>query len=623
MKTFNFESLPDALRSGAYEVVKSIGFSVCEDGISVYANKTEEKTIGVEFAQDKIIISYNKKVHFFRLLSMLESLNENYTETPRHTSLTYMADQSRNAVLNMQSAKRLARYLALLGYDQLQLYTEDTYEIEGEPYFGHLRGRWTKTELREFDDYCDMLGIELVPCIQALGHLERMFYWREYRNVNDKAGILLVGADETYALIEKMVKTCSECFKSRKINLGLDEAHDLGLGKYLDKNGFENRFDIMTKHLKKVLEITRKYGYKPMMWSDMYFRLTFGGEYYSETGSIPQEIIDTVPEDVTLIYWDYYATNEKLFENMVRNHKAFKNPTAYAGGVQKWGDFVAVPSHTFDIEGMHIDKCIEHGITDIMTTGWGDDGAEAPHFSTLPGLTFYAEKCFIGDIEKDYLDARFEALAKIPMIVFELMGEMDYPQKPAEEVRKHYYYNKIILYSDVLCGMFNKHILRDEYCEHYKRIADALAEYTDNENFGYIVDMTQKLATVNIYKSILPHDIRNAYEKGEKAILADIAKNIIPITVDAVDALLKSFVKMWNYESRPFGLEAHQIRLGGLKQRLQCVAERLLDYAEGRIDKIDELEQPLLYADCRKEENDNLYPRLLHSWNSMVTPCRI
>ena len=126
-----------------------------------------------------------------------------------------------------------------------------------------------------------------------------------------------------------------------------------------------------------------------------------------------------------------------------------------------------------------------------------------------------------------------------------------------------------------------------------------------------------------MYKSILPHDIRNAYEKGEKAALADIAKNIIPVTVDAVDALLTSFVKMWNYESRPFGLEVQQIRLGGLKQRLQCVAERLLDYAEGRIDKIDELEQPLLYADCRKEENDNLYPKLPRSWKHMVTPCRI
>ena len=46
-----------------------------------------------------------------------------------------------------------------------------------------------------------------------------------------------------------------------------------------------------------------------MMWSDMYFRLAFGGKYYSTTGSIPKEVVATVPEDVTLVYWDYYTTD--------------------------------------------------------------------------------------------------------------------------------------------------------------------------------------------------------------------------------------------------------------------------------------------------------------------------
>lgn len=31
--------------------------------------------------------------------------------------------------------------MALLGYSRLFLYTEDTYEVEGYPYFGALRGQ--------------------------------------------------------------------------------------------------------------------------------------------------------------------------------------------------------------------------------------------------------------------------------------------------------------------------------------------------------------------------------------------------------------------------------------------------------------------------------------------------
>ena len=57
-----------------------------------------------------------------------------------------MLDCSRNGVLNMAAFKRMARILAKMGYNQIQLYTEDTYEIK--EYFHlfrlQLRGRYTK-----------------------------------------------------------------------------------------------------------------------------------------------------------------------------------------------------------------------------------------------------------------------------------------------------------------------------------------------------------------------------------------------------------------------------------------------------------------------------------------------
>ena len=66
----------------------------------------------------------------------------------------------------------------------------------------------------------------------------------------------------------------------------MDEAHNLGLGKYLDKNGYSSRFEIMSKHLKRVLEIAEKYGYSCTMWSDMFFRLLNKGAYKPADGEI-------------------------------------------------------------------------------------------------------------------------------------------------------------------------------------------------------------------------------------------------------------------------------------------------------------------------------------------------
>ena len=99
--------------------------------------------------------------------------------------LGVMLDCSRNAVLKVETIKRYADIIKKMGYNTLMLYTEDTYEIESQPYFGHLRGRYTKQELKEIDAYCNEIGLELVPCIQTLAHLATMFKWQnEYDDIN-------------------------------------------------------------------------------------------------------------------------------------------------------------------------------------------------------------------------------------------------------------------------------------------------------------------------------------------------------------------------------------------------------------------------------------------------------
>lgn len=187
--------------------------------------------------------------------------------------LCVMLDCSRNAIMSISGVKSFIDKISAMGYNALQLYTEDTYEIIQEPLFGYMRGRYTQKELKEIDAYAKNKGIELIPCIQTLGHLDQLFSWQRFQRVQDIYNILLVGEEETYQLIEQMFVTCAECFTSRNINIGMDEAHMLGLGRYLDKHGYHKRSDILLTHLKRVCEIAKKYGFKPMMWSDMFFKI--------------------------------------------------------------------------------------------------------------------------------------------------------------------------------------------------------------------------------------------------------------------------------------------------------------------------------------------------------------
>ena len=74
-----------------------------------------------------------------------------------------MIDNSRDAVMNVGCVKKYIRILEKLGCDFLMLYTEETYEVDGEPYFGHHRGRFSKAELRELDAYAREHNVELLP----------------------------------------------------------------------------------------------------------------------------------------------------------------------------------------------------------------------------------------------------------------------------------------------------------------------------------------------------------------------------------------------------------------------------------------------------------------------------
>lgn len=154
-----------------------------------------------------------------------------------------MIDCSRGGVLRLKTVYFLLNNMALMGLNMLQLYTEDTYEVEGEPLFGYLRGRYTTRELSLIDDYAfDLYGynfsyriykwsnqiiyirsIEVMPCIQTLGHMGQILQWSQYSHLRDNNEVLLPEAESTYEFIEKLIQNVSRPFRSKRIHIGMDE----------------------------------------------------------------------------------------------------------------------------------------------------------------------------------------------------------------------------------------------------------------------------------------------------------------------------------------------------------------------------------------------------------------
>jgi hexosaminidase len=87
------------------------------------------------------------KCEFYRVLGIfIENLNKSnefsICEKFAFNTLGTMLDNSRNAVMPVETVKRMIRHLALMDYDTLMLYTEDTFEVDNYPYFGYMRVRF-------------------------------------------------------------------------------------------------------------------------------------------------------------------------------------------------------------------------------------------------------------------------------------------------------------------------------------------------------------------------------------------------------------------------------------------------------------------------------------------------
>lgn len=500
-----------------------------------------------------------------------------------------MLDCSRNAVPNIAFLKKYIDILARLGYNELQLYTEDLYEIEGEPYFGYLRGRFTREEIKEIDGYCGERGIKLVPCIQTLAHLDNIFRWKRFSAINDAGNALLADSEETYAFIEEEFKAIADMFSSDKINIGMDEAHFSGLGKHLKKFGYENPREIFFRHLKKVCEIAKKYGFKPMMWSDMFFKYENDGEYYSKNPVISEKTVRKLPEGVTLCYWDYNAREESDYAAMIESHKKLSGDNLiWTGAAWSWLGLVPHNDYSLAEFSAAFPVMKKHGVKNYMLAEWGDDGAECSKLSLLPSLFAFSEMAK-GNCDLEEIKSNF---GKTFGISFDDFLAIDLPNLLDNQLIDVYNPSKYMLYNDCFSGVFDSTV-DEKNSVKYAEYAKTLAKLSENEDYGYIFATEAALCRVLENKYSLGVLTRLAYKSGDKRLIEGLI-----CKYEAVERGLNEFYKalknQWNAENKPFGFEVQTARLGGLMLRVKDCRERLLKWLDGEIEKIPELEEEIL-----------------------------
>ena len=504
--------------------------------------------------------------------------------------LGVMLDCSRNSVFKPDQVKNFALLISKMGYKVLYLYMEDVYEIKGEEYFGYLRGKYTQDELKDIDDYCYSIGIELVPCIQTLAHLGAIFRWNKYYFLNDIDDILLCDDERTYELIEKMIATVSKIFRSKKVHIGMDEAHKLGKGRFLDKNGCKDKFSIITKHLERVINIVKKYDLSPYIWSDMFFRFA-NNDIYDCNGMDEKafaEGIKKCPKGVTPVFWEYYSTEKSKYDKMFNCHKKYFSDVAFAGGAMEWFGYVPLNAKSLSVAKVAMESAKTAGVKNIMVTLWGDGGGQASFYSVLPVLFYYKELAD-GNSNLAFIKKKFKDVIGEDWDMFMLL---DLPNKVGEYVEMRTNPSSYMLHSDYFCGVFDCTVNEGDG-KVYKEHAKVLKEYVNNEKYGYIFEMEYRLCEVLADKYELGVKTRKAYQEKNYNVLKQLVENEYTVLPKKILAFADALDKLWFKENKTSGMEIESIRLGGLARRTDNCRELLKRFIETG-EKIAELEEPLL-----------------------------
>lgn len=596
----NLNGVPAGLKASADEVLKTLCLEEGADGIAVEAVKGDK--LKVESDGKKYVVTYDTITAFNRALTLIKANADKgeftVEECKTPAELGVMLDCSRNAVRTVAFVKDFMRTLAAMGYNQLMLYTEDTYEIEGEPRFGYMRGRYTTEELTELDAFGAKIGIELVPCIQTLAHLNQIFRWEEYGAINDYNDILLIDDERTYALIEKMIATMRKAFRSHKIHIGMDEAHMVGRGRYEDLHGATaTRQQLIIKHLKRVIGICEKYDFKPMMWSDMFFSLCFGGQYYpNDDAKLDVDALEGIPKNVRLVYWDYYHADPKFYDRMIKMHRQIGNEISFAGGAWTWNGFTGLNHVSEYVTKAAMSACKKNGLDKTLITMWGDNGAECSPLAVLPTLCM-ASETVRGNSNYSKI---FKAVTGIAVKDFLSLDMANYD---SGDHGKDCFENpcKYMLYNDPVGGLFDD-LATENAEEIYRRHARKIASAGKRAGkYAYMFDTQRALCEVLSVKHNLGAKTRLLYESGDREGIASLVKNDYKTLSKKLKAFYLAFRKQWNTESKPFGFEVQDARLGGLMLRIEHCADILADYASGKIDSIPQFDET--FVSMFKEEN--------------------
>lgn len=292
----------------------------------------------------------------------------------------FYRDATRGRIPDLAALKRLADQCSYYKINELQFYVEHTYLFKDNSEIWRDETPLTAQEIMEFDQYCQLLGIDLIPSLSTFGHLYKLLGSRTFSHFCELEGsqghpfsfgnrmahhTINASDPEALELIKARIDEYMSLFSSKYFNICADETFDIGRGKTRALVEQFGREEVYIRFVKELCRHVVSRGKIPMFWGDIIV-------------SAPEKL-SQLPEETICLNWGYAPNQDDC---AAAAFHAVGARQYMCPGVQGWHSLINVMSDAYENISRMCRYAHQYDAPGVLNTDWGDLGhPNHPDFS--------------------------------------------------------------------------------------------------------------------------------------------------------------------------------------------------------------------------------------------------
>lgn len=276
----------------------------------------------------------------------------------------------RAQIMTIPALKAFAKELSEFGINTIVMEWEASFPYKNNATIAN-KYTYSRKEVTSFVDYCESLGIEVIPLQQCFGHVDYILQHDRYAHLRedkrDPSQVCPLKTEDNITLFTDLITDIVSMHNSKYVHLGGDETWLLGRCKDCRLKVAEyGKSKLFVDYLKEMCKIVTSLGKTPVIWADIILK--------------HPEAAEELPKNVIFVDWNY-GWSSNLFgdkENIKNDEIVFWGAPSIRSCpdniyLTQWGKHFSnisefIPySRRFNYEG-------------IIMTSWSTSGLYSPVF---------------------------------------------------------------------------------------------------------------------------------------------------------------------------------------------------------------------------------------------------